>query len=106
MVWNIVIPIITLIAGLVGGFFIGAYYLRKQLEKMQNDPETLQKMAKQMGYNLNGKQMQKAQQMMKNQQFSKISLVRVKIRAVGNNEQREHGCRMRLLHRGGLLWLA
>ncbi|MET3211500.1 MULTISPECIES: YneF family protein [Paenibacillus] len=71
MVWNIVIPIITLIVGLVGGFFIGAYYLRKQLEKMQNDPETLQKMAKQMGYNLNGKQMQKAQQMMKNQQFSK-----------------------------------
>ncbi len=71
MVWNIVIPIITLIVGLVGGFFIGAYYLRKQLEKMQNDPETLQKMVKQMGYNLNGKQMQKAQQMMKNQQFSK-----------------------------------
>lgn len=71
MVWNIVIPIITLIVGLVGGFFIGAYYLRKQLEKMQNDPEQLQKMAKQMGYNLNGKQMQKAQQMMKNQQFSK-----------------------------------
>ncbi|MDP4095625.1 YneF family protein [Paenibacillus sp. P96] len=71
MVWNIVIPIVTLILGLVGGFFIGVYYLRKQLEKMQSDPEALQKMAKQMGYNLNGKQMQRAQQMMKNQQFSK-----------------------------------
>lgn len=64
---NVVIPIITLIVGLVGGFFIGVFYLRKQLEKMQNDPQMLQKMAQQMGYNLNNKQMQRAQQMMKNQ---------------------------------------
>lgn len=64
---NVVIPIITLIVGLVGGFFIGVFYLRKQLEKMQNDPQMLQKMAQQMGYNLNSKQMQRAQQMMKNQ---------------------------------------
>lgn len=63
----IALPIITLIVGLVGGFFIGVFYLRKQMEKMQSDPQMLQKMAKQMGYNLNGKQMQKAQQMMKNQ---------------------------------------
>ncbi len=28
---------------------------------MQSDPDMLQKMAKQMGYNLNGKQMQRAQ---------------------------------------------
>ncbi|MDZ4910459.1 YneF family protein, partial [Clostridium perfringens] len=54
---EIVIPIITLIVGLVGGFFIGVFYLRKQLEKMQNDPQMLQKMAKQMGYNMNSKQM-------------------------------------------------
>lgn len=66
--YNIVIPIVTLIVGLVGGFFIGVFYLRKQMEKMQSDPEMLQKMAKQMGYNLNNKQMQRAQQMMKNQQ--------------------------------------
>lgn len=65
--YNIVIPIVTLIVGGAGGFFIGVYYLRKQLEKMQSDPEMLQKMAKQMGYNLNGKQMQRAQQMMKTQ---------------------------------------
>ncbi|MWV45596.1 YneF family protein [Paenibacillus sp. HJL G12] len=65
-----VIPAITLIVGLIGGFFIGVFYLRKQMEKMQSDPQMLQKMAKQMGYNLNGRQMQKAQQMMKNQQFS------------------------------------
>ncbi|MFC4777946.1 YneF family protein [Paenibacillus sp. GCM10023252] len=65
--WSYIIPIVTLIAGAVGGFFIGVYYLRKQLEKMQNDPEMIQKMAKQMGYNLNKQQMQKAQHMMKNQ---------------------------------------
>ncbi|MFD1177468.1 YneF family protein [Paenibacillus puldeungensis] len=64
---DIVIPIITLIVGLVGGFAIGVFYLRRQLTKMQSDPEMLQKMAKQMGYNLNNKQMQRAQQMMKNQ---------------------------------------
>lgn len=55
--------------GGVGGFFIGVYYLRKQLEKMQSNPEMLQRMAKQMGYNLNKQQMQKMQQMMKNQKF-------------------------------------
>lgn len=63
---NIVWPIITLVVGLIGGFFIGVYYLRRQMTSMQNDPEMLQKVAKQMGYNLNGKQMQRAQQMMKN----------------------------------------
>lgn len=63
---NIALPIITLVVGLIGGFFIGVYYLRRQMTTMQNDPEMLQKVAKQMGYNLNGKQMQRAQQMMKN----------------------------------------
>ncbi|MEX2103839.1 MAG: YneF family protein, partial [Bacilli bacterium] len=42
---------------------------RKQMENMQNNPEMLQKMAKQMGYNLNNKQLGKAQQMMKNQKI-------------------------------------
>lgn len=64
---SIALPIITLVVGLIGGFFIGVYYLRKQMTNMQNDPEMLQKVAKQMGYNLNGKQMQRAQQMMKTQ---------------------------------------
>ncbi len=36
---------------------------------MQSNPEMLQRMAKQMGYNLNKQQMQKMQQMMKNQKF-------------------------------------
>jgi uncharacterized protein YneF (UPF0154 family) len=67
--WDITIPILTFIVGLVLGFIIGVYYLRKQIEKMQSDPAMLQKMAKQMGYNMNSKQMSKAQQMMKNRKF-------------------------------------
>ncbi|RXZ81278.1 YneF family protein [Paenibacillaceae bacterium] len=69
--WDIIIPVITLIAGLVGGFFIGVFYLRKQIEKMQSDPDMLQKMAKQMGYNMNKQQMQKAQQMMNRQKVGR-----------------------------------
>lgn len=69
--WDIVIPIVTLIAGLAGGFFIGVFYLRKQLEAMQRDPAMLQKMAKQMGYNVNKQQLQRMQQMMKNQKWGK-----------------------------------
>lgn len=65
--YNIVIPIITLVVGAIAGFFVGVFYLRKQLERMQSDPEMLQRMAKQMGYNLNNNQMKRAQQMMKNQ---------------------------------------
>ncbi|MBH5318945.1 YneF family protein [Paenibacillus sp. GSMTC-2017] len=67
--YNIVIPIVTLVVGAVGGFFGGVYYLRKQIEKMQSDPEMIQKMAKQMGYNMNKQQMNRAQNMMKNQKF-------------------------------------
>lgn len=61
--------IIGLIVGLVLGFIIGVFYLRKQIENMQNNPEMLQKMAKQMGYNMNKQQMAKVQNMMKKQKF-------------------------------------
>jgi len=71
MVWDIVIPVVTLVAGLVGGFFIGVYYLRRQLEEMQNNPEMLQKMARQMGYNINKQQLQRVQHMMKKQKLGK-----------------------------------
>ncbi|WP_438444800.1 YneF family protein [Gorillibacterium sp. sgz5001074] len=67
--WNVILPIITLIVGAAGGFAGGVFYLRKQIEKMQSNPEMLQKMAKQMGYNLNNQQMRKAQSMMKNQKL-------------------------------------
>lgn len=67
--WNWIIPILTLIVGAVGGFAAGVFYLRKQMEKMQANPDMLAKMAKQMGYNLNKQQMNKVQSMMKNQKF-------------------------------------
>ncbi|MED4602168.1 YneF family protein [Paenibacillus validus] len=67
--WYAITAVVALIAGGAAGFFIGVSYLRKQLEKMQSDPAMLQQMAKQMGYNLDKKQMQKMQQMMKNQKF-------------------------------------
>ncbi|TVX88318.1 YneF family protein [Paenibacillus agilis] len=67
--WTTIFIILALIVGLVIGFAGGVFYLRRQMEKMQTDPQMLQKMAKQMGYNLNGKQMQKAQQMMKNKKM-------------------------------------
>lgn len=69
MGWQIVIPVITLIIGLVGGFFIGVYYLRKQIENMQNNPDMLREMAKKMGYNMNNQQMNRVQQAMKKQKF-------------------------------------
>ncbi|TVY03227.1 YneF family protein [Cohnella terricola] len=65
--WSYIIPIVTLIVGIIVGFIIGVFYLRSQMTKMQNNPEMLQKMAKQMGYNMNNQQIAKAQQMMKNQ---------------------------------------
>ncbi|MDF2923609.1 MAG: hypothetical protein K0R57_2523 [Paenibacillaceae bacterium] len=67
--WNWIIPILTLIVGAAGGFACGVYYLRRQMEKMQTNPDMLAKMAKQMGYNLNKQQMNKVQNMMKNQKF-------------------------------------
>jgi uncharacterized protein len=67
MMWTYIIPILTLIVGLVVGFIVGVFYLRNQMTKMQNNSEMLQKMAKQMGYNMNSQQLAKAQQMMKNQ---------------------------------------
>jgi uncharacterized protein len=68
--WGYIITgLLALIAGGVGGFFIGVYYLRRQIENMQNNPEMLQQMAKQMGYNLNKQQMNKMQQAMKKQKF-------------------------------------
>ncbi len=67
--WNILIPVLTLIVGLILGFIGGVFYLRSQLTRMQSDPEMLQKMAKQMGYNMNKQQLNKAQQMMQQQNF-------------------------------------
>ncbi len=65
--WSWIIPILTLVVGLIVGFIVGVFYLRAQMTKMQSNPELLQKMAKQMGYNMNSQQIKQAQQMMKGQ---------------------------------------
>lgn len=65
--WSWLIPILTLVVGLIVGFIGGVFYLRYQMTRMQNNPEMLAQMAKQMGYNMNKQQLQRAQQMMKNQ---------------------------------------
>lgn len=64
--WQWIIPILTLILGLVGGFFIGVYYLRKQMTNMQMDEKQIQTMARSMGMNLNQKQLKQMSRNMKN----------------------------------------
>ncbi|CAM5796125.1 YneF family protein [Brevibacillus borstelensis] len=72
MAWyNWVIPIVTLIIGLAGGFFGGTYYLRKQVENMQMDDKQLQAMARSMGVNLNQKQLKQMSRNMKNMKMPK-----------------------------------
>jgi uncharacterized protein YneF (UPF0154 family) len=61
---DIVIPIVTFLIGGAAGFAGGVFYLKRQLTKMQSDPETMKQMAKQMGYNLNKQQMSQMQKMM------------------------------------------
>ncbi len=64
--WNVIIPILTLIVGLIGGFYAGVYYLRKQLSNMQMDEKQIQMMARSMGMNLNQKQLKQMSRNMKN----------------------------------------
>jgi uncharacterized protein YneF (UPF0154 family) len=66
---DIIIPIVTFVVGGIAGFAGGVFYLKRQLTNMQNDPETMQKMAKQMGYNLNKNQMNQMQKMMNQKRF-------------------------------------
>lgn len=63
---DIVIPIITFIVGGILGFVVGAIYLRKQMMNMTMDNKKMQDMAKKMGMNLNQKQMNQVNKMMKN----------------------------------------
>lgn len=60
-----IVGVVCLIVGLVGGFFLGLQYFKKQMEKMQNDPKMIQDMARKMGYNVNRQQMNQVQQMMR-----------------------------------------
>ena len=57
MVWSILIPILTLILGFLAGAFVASRVLRKEMEKMQNDPAQIQAIAKSMGVNMSQKQL-------------------------------------------------
>lgn len=67
--WDIILPILTGLAGILIGFFIGVFYLRKQLERMQSDPKMIQEMARKMGYKVNKRQLNQVQNMLKKQKF-------------------------------------
>lgn len=69
--WDIIIPIITLIVGLVAGFFGGVYYLKKQMTNMQFDEKQMAQIARSMGMNVNQKQLRQMSQRMKNMKFPK-----------------------------------
>ncbi len=69
--WSYIIPILTLIIGLAGGFFGGVYYLKSQMLNMQMDEKQLQAMAKNMGMNLNQKQLSQATKAMKSMHKNK-----------------------------------
>lgn len=66
MWYNWVIPIVTLLVGLAGGFYGGTLYLKKQLGNMQMDDKQIQTMARSMGMNLNQKQLKQMSRNMKN----------------------------------------
>ncbi|GEN33886.1 MULTISPECIES: YneF family protein [Aneurinibacillus] len=64
--WEYIIPILTLIIGLVGGFAIGVWYLKNQMTNMQMDEKQLQQIARSMGMNLNQKQLNQMTRRMQN----------------------------------------
>ncbi len=57
--------VIGLIVGLVGGFFLAAWYLRRSMANMDWEDKDIAQMAKRMGMNLNPRQMQLVKQQMK-----------------------------------------
>lgn len=56
---------IGLVAGLVGGFFLGVWVLRRSMANMPLNDQDVAQMAKRMGMNLNPKQLQVVKQQMK-----------------------------------------
>ncbi|MFT9848711.1 YneF family protein [Aneurinibacillus sp. REN35] len=64
--WEYIIPVLTLIVGLVGGFAIGVWYLKNQMSNMQMDEKQLQQIARSMGMNLNQKQLNQMTRRMQN----------------------------------------
>lgn len=64
-VWTYVIGAACLVGGLVGGFFIGVWFLRRTMANMQWEDQDVAQMARRMGMNLNPRQLQVVKQQMK-----------------------------------------
>ena len=56
---------VGLIVGIIGGFAIGVWYLRKSVTNMQMDDKEIMQTAKRMGMNLSPRQLQMVKQQMK-----------------------------------------
>ncbi len=56
---------VGLIIGVVAGFAIGVWYLRRSVTKMQMDDKEIVQMARKMGMNLSPRQLQMVKQQMK-----------------------------------------
>ncbi len=63
---DIVIPTLTLIVGIIIGFIVGVHYLKRKMTNMTMDENQMKQMAKQMGMNLNQKQINQMNRMMRN----------------------------------------
>lgn len=64
-VWTYVVGAVCLVGGLVGGFFIGIWFLRRTMANMQWEDQDVAQMARRMGMNLNPRQLQVVKQQMK-----------------------------------------
>ncbi|WP_160327252.1 YneF family protein [Ferroacidibacillus organovorans] len=65
MVITIIVGIVALLLGLVGGFFLGAWALRRSMANAELGDQEIIDMAKKMGRNLNPRQVQMIRQQMK-----------------------------------------
>ncbi|AMA74083.1 MULTISPECIES: YneF family protein [Aneurinibacillus] len=64
--WDYIIPILTLLVGVIAGFALGVWYLRNQMANMQMDEKQIQQIARSMGMNLNQKQLNQMTRRMQN----------------------------------------
>lgn len=69
--WDIIIPILTLLLGLVGGFYGGTWYFKREAGNMQMDEKQLQQLGRSMGVNLNQKQLNQMTRKMGNVNLKK-----------------------------------
>ncbi len=60
-----VMLVVGLIIGVIGGFAIGVWYLRRSMTNMQMDDKEIMQMARKMGMNLSPRQLQMVKQQMK-----------------------------------------